>query len=913
MPPSQLKRLKASLREQGVTGPQKSKKQKQQKSSSAATKDRRVARSAAIAGIREQFNPFELKTSARPAKFSFANADKSASNGTVARPGVTRSKGEETRRQTLLKEMQRRKKVGGMVDRRFGENDPTMTPEERALQRFVAEQERGSKKAGGLFDLEDDEEGLTHLGRSLADDFDATGLEDEDEEDSGLRPAKRRRLSDDEDEEDDMDGDAELDGEGRPERKKTKQEVMKEVMAKSKMHKYERQKTKEDDDELRMELDEGLQDIYSLLGTKKKAPPPNPNLQPVGKITQEKAEPQLNPDRAALLEGKDRADADREYDQRLRQLALEQRAAPTTRTKTDEEKAEEEAERLKKLEADRLKRMRGEAVDEVEPEELADNEDMTYGDEHTDALGLGAGIPVQPGPQRVLDVEDEDDFIIDDIVASDSEAEAAEDDDSEGESVSDVEEDDDDREFIADLITEQDAGRTDLDAKQTAKPVVKPSTGTTKSGLAFTYPCPGTHEEWLSIINDVSETDILVVVQRIRALYHPKITNGNKELLANFAGVLVDHISYAVNDSRRPSFKILEQLIRHIHSLAKSFPLEVSNAFRKHLKDMQNRPAGLTNGDLIIFTAIGSIFPTSDHFHQVVTPAMLLMNWYLSQRIPQSLSDLARGFYLCTVDVQYLRLSKRYVPELVNYLLNMIAMIAPKKPQDPFGPYPSHEASESLRIGQSGKVPSSARKLEFDDMEHTKEGTEEDVKAALLEQALNLVSTLSDLWLEKSAFVEIFDCFGHAVSHLKGKSSIKQLPKTTQTVLHKLDETLSQRLAEARRTREPLALHNHRPLAIKTSVPKFEEGFNPDKHYDPDRERAELKKLKAEHKREKKGALRELRKDASFMARESLREKKEKDEAHEKKQRRLIAEIQGEEGKEKNDYERVRRMRKGKK
>ena len=43
-----------------------------------------------------------------------------------------------------------------------------------------------------------------------------------------------------------------------PERKKSKAEVMKEVMAKSKLHKYERQQAKEDDEELREELDKDL-------------------------------------------------------------------------------------------------------------------------------------------------------------------------------------------------------------------------------------------------------------------------------------------------------------------------------------------------------------------------------------------------------------------------------------------------------------------------------------------------------------------------------------------------------------------------------------------------------------------------------------------------------------------------------
>jgi nucleolar protein 14 len=117
-------------------------------------------------------------------------------------------------------------------------------------------------------------------------------------------------------------------------------------------------------------------------------------------------------------------------------------------------------------------------------------------------------------------------------------------------------------------------------------------------------------------------------------------------------------------------------------------------------------------------------------------------------------------------------------------------------------------------------------------------------------------------------------------------------------------------LSLARLSRRPLELHHHRPLAIKTHVPKFEESFAPDKHYDPDRERAELAKLRAEHKKERKGAMRELRRDANFLARENLRRKKERDAAYEQKYRRLVAEIQSEEGKAANDYEKEKAARK---
>lgn len=139
---------------------------------------------------------------------------------------------------------------------------------------------------------------------------------------------------------------------------------------------------------------------------------------------------------------------------------------------------------------------------------------------------------------------------------------------------------------------------------------------------------------------------------------------------------------------------------------------------------------------------------------------------------------------------------------------------------------------------------------------------------------------------------------------------LTQLP---QDNISKTSSKLQILLNQAHLARRPLALHYHRPLAIKTSIPKFEEAFDPEKHYDPDRERNEFNKLKAEHKREKKGALRELRKDTNFIARESLKEKRERDQEYERKYKRLVADIQREEGHEAKVYEREKRFREAKK
>lgn len=75
----------------------------------------------------------------------------------------------------MLKEYEQRTHAGGIVDRRFGENDPTMTLEERMLERFTRERQRSAKSAA--FNL-DDEDDLTHYGQSLSkvDDFEDAGL-----------------------------------------------------------------------------------------------------------------------------------------------------------------------------------------------------------------------------------------------------------------------------------------------------------------------------------------------------------------------------------------------------------------------------------------------------------------------------------------------------------------------------------------------------------------------------------------------------------------------------------------------------------------------------------------------------------------------------------------------------------------
>ena len=101
----------------------------------------------------------------------------------------------------------------------------------------------------------------------------------------------------------------------------------------------------------------------------------------------------------------------------------------------------------------------------------------------------------------------------------------------------------------------------------------------------------------------------------------------------------------------------------------------------KNLKRGLSRGAKTWPGlpELALLRVLGALWPTSDMHHIVVSPARLLMGSYLGLCKIRSLADAASGLFLCTLFLQYESLSKRFVPEAINFLIGVVLCLSPRR------------------------------------------------------------------------------------------------------------------------------------------------------------------------------------------------------------------------------------------
>lgn len=188
-------------------------------------------------------------------------------------------------------------------------------------------------------------------------------------------------------------------------------------------------------------------------------------------------------------------------------------------------------------------------------------------------------------------------------------------------------------------------------------------------------------------------------------------------------------------------------------------------------------------------------------------------------------------------------------------------------------------------------------------------------KTAMLNTILNLIRLYARILSGTPAFVEIIApilCVLDTIL-LKGKCPTDREPEmTSSAILHSVWEQKRPDVPPGERVlllrsiihahirellntplRKPL-LRYAKPVEIATKEPNFMEDFEPGKVESHEKEQAETRKLLKKLKREKKGALREIRRDAQFLALEQRKLQAKLDERKQKRKHEVWAMLERE-------------------
>ncbi|NXS98813.1 NOP14 protein, partial [Jacana jacana] len=826
-------------------------------------------------------NPFEVKVNRQ--KFNILGRK---TKNDVGLPGVSRSKAIKypnvAERITLLKEYKEREKTNVFKDRRFGEYNTKISPEEKMIRRFTLERQQNYGKKN-IYNLNEDEE-LTHYGQSLAEIEKLNDIvdSDSDTEERGTLSAeltathfgggggllRKKASSEQRDEEE--------------EKPKSRKELIEEMIAKSKQEKQERQSQRESALELTEKLDNDWKEIQTLIA--RKAPKSERKDKEV-----EKPKPD-------------------DYDMIVRELGFEMKAKPSERMKTEEELAKEEQARLQKLEADRLRRMHG--IDEQATKKKPS---------HVSADDLADGFILDKDDRLLLSYKDgkmnieneeegekeEEEGEEDNENEEESEEESAnEDEDSAADSHSDLESDLESEEEVADN-KEQKKCKTNENKSQSVEEL-DPKMEAAKSELPYTFAVPESYETFKSLLAGRTIEQQLTVLERIQKCNHPSLAAGNKAKLEKLFGFLLEYIGELATLDL-PELRTIDKLVLPLYNLCQMFPEAASDSIKFILRDaahdmeevieVKGRAPFPGLDTLIYLKIISLLFPTSDFWHPVVTPAFIYMSQLLTKCRITTLQDVIKGLFVCCLFLEYVSLSRRFVPELINFLLGVLHISLPKKQAQgytvvhPFTPVGKNlelllvSDKKDLDSWQKQNLPLSIvtrlNETSTTEMNH--------IRLSCLALCFDLIKKCAVLYESLPSFHEIM----HPVRTLLTQHvPVKEYPAQLQEWYHSALKELESKVKHY----APLICEKKKPVPLKQYTPKIVKVLEFGRKQGGSKQEQERKQLIQKHKRELKGAIREIRKDNQFLARAQLSEIMERDSARKRKVKELLGSLATQEG-----------------
>ena len=701
------------------------------------------------------------------------------------KPGITRAKAIQKRKETLLQEFKLKNKTNLFLDKRIGEKDSNLSSEDKMVARFTAEKMRSSGKTS-IFNLGDDFN-LTHDGEDLnnIDKFEDPKSDDEEAEELlGKEFVEKAHFGGFMT----MDDDQFKAGRGN-----SRKDFIENLIRESKKKKAEKRRADEEAEEKTVDLDKSWKELNQSLADMKKT----------------------RDDPEAATSG-----AYDPYDMLVKSLGFEKKEARGgERLKTDDEKLKEEKERLEKLEEDRLRRMRGEKVVEKSHVSVED-----FGEENKKKK-----VKMSKKEQRKLlkqlcgESEAADDEVEEEQEEDVEEEESGEEEDEDGsEDEEDEEEENDEYSDLEESDEEGDVSNTnekdELDAE------VEAMAKSAKAEIPFVIPVPGDYDALCGLVMGRSAEEQAVVLDRILACNHPKLGGDTKPALLSYFKLLlqlVQDLALGLDSPEQAGATLasLHLLSTQLFRLVGLFQQEAAAAMVALIKEKfgdwwgQSRRR-LPGVDTIIFLhLVHLLFPTSDYRHPVTTPALTLATAALATCRPTDRATTAAPLLLATIVLEYVSMARRLVPELVSTLLGLLYVAGRGHA---LRPPPPCKGGALLLL--TTPVSSSPTALDLTETVSFKD-VDNNFRVVAMEAALKLLLKVLGMYKDLPSSKELFSTFPAVLA------AIDRAPYPAHVVaaFTELDVALGELGDKAGRVVRPA-----RPVAmLKMMEPEVEEDFNP--------------------------------------------------------------------------------------
>eukprot|EP00731_Ephydatia_muelleri_P020309 Em0013g36a len=411
--------------------------------------------------------------------------------------------------------------------------------------------------------------------------------------------------------------------------------------------------------------------------------------------------------------------------------------------------------------------------------------------------------------------------------------------------------------------------------------------------LPFVLKVPSSLDEFRMVVHSRSGEELRTAVERIYACNHPSLSPQNKEKLKSFFAILMEYCLELAKVPRMETFSAINGLARSLFKLAHIDSLYSAAVIRRnldHLRDHTLPHHYPSYATLLIFKIVGTLFPTSDHRHPVTTPTMLIMASLLRKCYVKSMEDVYKGIIIVETMIEYVALSKRFVPEAIVFLTSLLGYLCSGRQGIIYPPF-VHKCPLREQLGHAAALCSGQEGISLQStslMQLVAEGTlsTSACRNTVALHCTRLVQKLAEIYAGLPTFREIFQA---TASNLESMLVQENWPPCEKSVFTATLEFITSQSAV---TKPALQLLKHKPVSIEFYKPEFDEEFEGGRKKAVNRTAGERQRLAHKVKREMKGAVREIRRDNAFLARERLNEQLERDAERERKTHQIMRELE---------------------